>query len=336
MILNEKIENVKNLLKDKKVAIAFSGGADSTLLAYLSSKVAEKTLAISIDNHIMPTNFIENCIETAENFNIDLEIVDIDFYEKEDILANKKNRCYLCRQLMYEKIVEIANKRECDFVIDGNNISDLLDDRPGILITYSNNIKTPFIDCYLTSKEIHQYLDNHNIRYSKSTTCIATRIARNTKITEEKINLIKDCEDFVLSNTNCEIVKIRDMNNLYLLELDTIDDFFDKNKLKTIVDKLKLKGLNKLALNLSTIEEYDGINIDYNNGSFKYELPYTINIENTSKIAEKKITKSDDNQIIIKNITINKNGVIKGKNFNNRKEALLEFLNILPYIRRNI
>lgn len=336
MILNEKIENVKNLLKDKKVAIAFSGGADSTLLAYLSSKVAEKTLAISIDNHIMPTNFIENCIETAENFNIDLEIVDIDFYEKEDILANKKNRCYLCRQLMYEKIVEIANKRECDFVIDGNNISDLLDDRPGILITYFNNIKTPFIDCYLTSKEIHQYLDNHNIRYSKSTTCIATRIARNTKITEEKISLIKDCEDFVLSNTNCEIVKIRDMNNLYLLELDTIDDFFDKNKLKTIVDKLKLKGLNKLALNLSTIEEYDGINIEYNNGSFKYELPYTINIENTSKIAEKKITKSDDNQIIIKNITINKNGVIKGKNFNNRKEALLEFLNILPYIRRNI
>lgn len=336
MILNEKIENVKNLLKDKKVAIAFSGGADSTLLAYLSSKVAEKTLAISIDNHIMPTNFIENCIETAENFNIDLEIVDIDFYEKEDILANKKNRCYLCRQLMYEKIVEIANKRECDFVIDGNNISDLLDDRPGILITYFNNIKTPFIDCYLTSKEIHQYLDNHNIRYSKSTTCIATRISRNTKITEEKISLIKDCEDFVLSNTNCEIVKIRDMNNLYLLELDTIDDLFDKNKLKTIVDKLKLKGLNKLALNLSTIEEYDGINIEYNNGSFKYELPYTINIENTSKIAEKKITKSDDNQIIIKNITINKNGVIKGKNFNNRKEALLEFLNILPYIRRNI
>lgn len=60
MNLEEKIEIVKETLKDKKVAIGFSGGADSTLIAYLSSKVAKDTLTITIDNHLLPTGFVEN------------------------------------------------------------------------------------------------------------------------------------------------------------------------------------------------------------------------------------------------------------------------------------
>ena len=66
----DKINIVKDILKDKKVAIGFSGGADSTLIAYLSSKVAEDTLAITIDNHLMPTGFIEHAKRAASFFNI--------------------------------------------------------------------------------------------------------------------------------------------------------------------------------------------------------------------------------------------------------------------------
>ena len=58
MNLNDKINIVKNILKDKKVAIGFSGGADSTLITYLSSKVAKDTIAITIDNHLLPEGFV--------------------------------------------------------------------------------------------------------------------------------------------------------------------------------------------------------------------------------------------------------------------------------------
>ena len=60
MDLEHKINIVKDILKDKKVAIGFSGGADSTLIAYLASKVAKDTLAITINNHLLPSDFIEN------------------------------------------------------------------------------------------------------------------------------------------------------------------------------------------------------------------------------------------------------------------------------------
>ena len=66
MNLEDKISIVKNILKDEKVAIGFSGGADSTLIAYLSSKVAKDTLAITIDNHLFPEGFIEHAKKTTK------------------------------------------------------------------------------------------------------------------------------------------------------------------------------------------------------------------------------------------------------------------------------
>ena len=88
MNLEDKIDKVKSILKDKKVAIGFSGGADSTLIAYLSSKVSKDTLAITIDNHLLPTGFVENTKEIAESFAIKHEIIDIDFYKDENFLSN--------------------------------------------------------------------------------------------------------------------------------------------------------------------------------------------------------------------------------------------------------
>ena len=190
MNLEDKIKIVENILKDKKVAVGFSGGADSTLIAYLSSKVSKDTLAITINNHLMPTDFMEHGERMAKHFGIEHEIVDINFYENEYFLSNDAKRCFTCRDLMYTKIKDIAKENGFEYICDGNNISDLVCDRPGILITYEKGFETPLITANLTSKEIHKYLDSHNIPYSKSTTCLATRIPTNTRTTKEKIERI--------------------------------------------------------------------------------------------------------------------------------------------------
>jgi len=133
MNLEEKINIVENILEDEKVAIGFSGGADSTLIAYLASKVAKDTLAITIDNHLFPTGFVENVKNAAESFGITHEIIDINFYEDEYFLSNDSKRCFTCRSLMYGEIKRLASEKGFDFICDGNNISDLVNDRPGIL-----------------------------------------------------------------------------------------------------------------------------------------------------------------------------------------------------------
>ena len=268
MKLEEKISIVENILKGKKVAIGFSGGADSTLIAYLSSKFAKDTLAITIDNHILPTDFIENAKKATESFGIRHEIIDINFYEDDAFLSNDSSRCYACRDLMYTQIEQLAKKRGFDFICDGNNISDLVIDRPGILITYKKGFKTPFIDAKLTSKEIHEYLNKNNISYSRSTTCLATRIPTDTPTTYEKIKRISYCEDYILENTNCEIVKVRDNGKIGIIEVDNLDEITKENKYNQINDELKRQGFKKVALDLSQIDDDENIDIDYDTSSF--------------------------------------------------------------------
>ena len=246
MKLKDKINTVINILKDKKVAIGFSGGSDSTLIIYLASLFAKDTLAVTINNHLMPTGFIEHTKNITSLFGIKHEIIDLNFYNNPDFLKNTTKRCYTCRNLMYAEIKKIANANDFDYICDGNNISDLVDDRPGILITYTNGFETPLIEARLTSKEIHEYLNNNNIPYSKSTTCLATRIKTNTLITKEKIDRISYCENYILSNTKCEIVKVRDFENLSICEVDKINEIINKNKFKQIDAELKRQGYEKV------------------------------------------------------------------------------------------
>ena len=336
MKLEDKINIVKNILKDKKVAIGFSGGADSTLIAYLSSQVAKDTLAITIDNHLLPTGFVENTSNIAQKFGIKHEIIDINFYEDEYFLSNDSRRCYTCRNLMYSEIKKKASEMGFDFICDGNNISDLVIDRPGILVTYKKEFETPFITAKLTSKEIHEYLNKHDIAYSKSTTCLATRIATNTPTTKEKIRKIKRSEDYILSSTDCEIVKVREVGQYGIVEVDKINEILKDYQYKQIVDALKCNGFEKVCLNLTQIDDNEYIILDYKQDSFSYQLPFTINIENTKEKITDKIINENKEKIELENIEICENGLIKGHDLKTYDIALDKFMEILPQLRRNI
>lgn len=336
MNLEDKIEIVKNILTDKKVAIGFSGGADSTLIAYLSSKVAEDTLAITIDNHLMPSRFIENTKQVAETFAISHEIIDINFYEDENFLSNDSSRCYNCRDLMYTEIEKMAQEKGFDFICDGNNISDLVADRPGILITYKKGFETPLIEARLTSKDVHEYLNKNNIPYSRSTTCLATRIPTDTKTTKDKIDRISYCEDYISANTNCEIVKVRDFGDYCICEVDNIDEILKDNRFKQITGELNRQGFEKVELNLSEIDDNEFICISYNENSFSYKLPFTISLENTKKQLKDEITKESEEKIEIDKFIIFEDGLIEGNDFGDYEDALDAFMELLPKLRRNI
>ncbi len=335
MNLEDKINIVKEILKDKKVAIGFSGGADSTLMAYLSSKVAKETLAITINNHLFPSDFIENTKNLTERFGIKHEIIDINFFNEEEFLKNDSSRCYNCRNLMYSHIEKIANEKGFDFICDGNNISDLVIDRPGILITYKKGFETPFIDAKLTSKDIHRYLDLKNIPYSKSTTCLATRIPTNTKTTPEKIKRINHCENYILKNTKCQIAKVRDLEKYAIIEVDNLEDLFNSKKYDQINAELIKQGFKSVAVNLSQIDDDEFIKINYTNNSFSYQLPFTINIVKTKKQLNRIISCTNE-KINLEKITVHENGLIEGYDLETYETALDAFMDILPKLRRNI
>ena len=118
MNLDEKIEKVENTIKNRKIAIAFSGGADSTLLAYLASKVSDKPIAITIDNHIFPTGFIKHCKKTAKEFGIKHKVIDLNFYDQK-IFPPKKQRGFLCREILYGEIIKNVPENSGEYFVHG-------------------------------------------------------------------------------------------------------------------------------------------------------------------------------------------------------------------------
>lgn len=131
MDLENALNKIRNYLKDVKIVIAFSGGADSTLLAKLAVNSAQDTVAVTVDNGILPRDCIDNAKRIADNIGIPHQVLKENYLEDESFRLNSPQRCYICKSKMYDKLEEFAHNRGFEKIADGTNISDLLEDWPG-------------------------------------------------------------------------------------------------------------------------------------------------------------------------------------------------------------
>ncbi|KZX16261.1 tRNA(Ile)-lysidine synthase [Methanobrevibacter cuticularis] len=350
MNIDEKIEKAEKVIEGKDIAIAFSGGADSTMVAYLAKKVAKNLLAITFDNEIMPTNFIANAQKIAENIDIPHEIISKDILELETFTKNNENRCFVCRNVMYSNIKKIANDNGFEIIVDGTNITDLLEDRPGIIVNYENNILSPLVQGGIEKEEVLEYLNNHNIEYSEATTCLATRIKNTDEITSKKINRVRYAENLIKNITKSENVRVRDISNTAQIEVNNIDALLNKNTLNLIENELKAVNFEKVTLDIghNTSEKkelviYKPCKDEANKIMFENELAYTVDIKKTCTELEKigKVKCSESMGVAMlniddRNVTIFKNGKIVARKVKNKEDAQDILIKVLPSIRRDI
>lgn len=259
---------------------------------------------------------------------------------------------------MYSSIKQLAKEKGYEIMVDGNNITDLIHDRPGILVKYENDVLSPFIDAGLESYEIHKYLEDNSIEYAKSTTCLATRVKTDQKITHDSINRIDYGESFIKNLTGVDVVKLREDNNKATVELSDLNKVLDKEIIAGITDELKELKYDKILLDIGIDNSEESLIKDSEiqikeNGRLRLDksVPYKIDIENTIKIISK-------NPIIenigeIKEIKVINEGLLKfeieDKTFklleygqivfedlDDKEEVYLYLIKILPLIRRKV
>ena len=354
MDINIKINKVKEILKNKKIALAFSAGADSTLLAYLAKEAGADVLAITYNNQIFPSGFLEFAKRRASEIGIRHEIIEGNFLDVDEFVENSPRRCLLCRNLMYDAIKQKAHEEGYEIIIDGNNITDLTHDRPGILMKYKYEIESPFIEAELETYEIHKFLEDNHIEFSKATTCLATRVKTNEIVTIDKVNRIDYCESFIKEKTNCDVVKLRENNNVATIELDSLETIVDIEKLESIFKELKEAQYEKILLNIDFNDEDEDLVLDEeleigkSNFTLRKKLPFGINITETSKVLNEFDGESIDNidsledigyiklNIDEKESKIFRDGKISIENNENKEDAKQSLVKILPLIRRTV
>jgi uncharacterized protein len=250
---------------------------------------------------------------------------------------------------MYSKLLEIAEEANLE-VVDGTNITDLLEDRPGIMVNYSKNIKSPLVKAGFTSEDVKNVLQMYNIDYSKSTTCMATRISKNTEITPKKINRVKYAESFLKGLSGSEVVRVRDQNGVALIELGNIEKIVNSGILNHIDSELKAVGFKRVTLDIGAYGDsgrdlvvYKPCKDEKNKIMFETELPYNINIEETcielKTLGDVKCSVEMGIAMLEiqgRNVTIFKTGKIVARRVVDKEDAENLLVEVLPSIRRKI
>jgi uncharacterized protein len=246
-VLHDKLNELIGFIENKQVIVAFSGGIDSSLLAYLSQKYAKKTLLLTVSSSIFSKTDLHEATQFAQNQNIPHKIIEVNLLQEKAFRKNNKDRCYICKRLIFTKFKEFCENLQHDIIIEGSNISDIDDYRPGYKAIQELGISTPYINAGINKQEIVTLSDYFNLKVKSKppNACLATRISYGILIEEELLQKIENAEKFLKMEFEISQVRVRyhrgPLARIEFLEEDMYK-IFNRDNLTVIKAKLKEMG----------------------------------------------------------------------------------------------
>ena len=253
--------------KNQKAIVALSGGVDSAVVALAAKKALDKkAVAVTADYNTLSGDELKSARKIAKEIGIDHRIVKYNELDNEEFVKNDSLRCYHCRTELASYLLLEAKKIDVSLIVDGTNIDDLKDYRPGIKAMRENGVKSPLVELGIGKQNIRSIAKSNNLSVfdKPSNSCLASRIPHGIPVTFEKLKRIETAEILVKSVFNVRQVRVRDHQDTARIEVgrEEFKEMFDTGKLLAIDSKLKNLGFKYVALDLSGYKSRDNININ--------------------------------------------------------------------------
>ena len=254
--LQMKVDKLQFLLKSYGgVAVAFSAGVDSTVLLKAAKETlgTEQVMALTVQSSLMPASDVEDAVTFCREEGIRHEVVQVDPLIYYDVRTNPPQRCYYCKRLIFGKLREIAGQKGIVHLLDGSNVDDGQDYRPGRQALRELGVLSPLLEAGLTKADIRAYAKELGLSVAQkpSAACLASRLPYGEVLSIEKLQRIEKAEKILHAEgfTQLRVRSHEDMARLELLPED-IERFMADGTYQKAVVKLKELGFAYVTLDL--------------------------------------------------------------------------------------
>ena len=237
-----KLQGLKKYINDlESVAVAFSAGVDSSFLLKVAHEVlGDKVIALTAKSPLFPERELNEAIGFCKKEGIRHILVDI---ELEDIKHNPTNRCYICKKNIFSKFIETARLFNIEHILEGSNIDDESDYRPGMLAIKELGILSPLRVAGFTKDEIRLLSNNQKPSFA----CLGSRFAYGETITVEKLMMVEKAEQLLF---NLGFKQFRVRIHGMLARIEVLPDEFEKLMGIDIYEQFKDLGFDYVTMDL--------------------------------------------------------------------------------------
>jgi len=205
------------------VLVAYSGGVDSTYLAWAAQQtLGPRMLAAIADSDSLPRAELDEALAVASDAGFPVEVVRTDEFERPEYLRNEPDRCFHCKEALFDKVFPLAEARQLKHVVLGTVTDDLVDIRPGLVSAKRRGARQPLVEAGLSKEQVRTLAHEAGLRVwdKPQAACLSSRIPHGTPVTRDALRKVEEAEAAIKS-LGFAVVRVRHFGDEARVEVGT-------------------------------------------------------------------------------------------------------------------